>query len=190
MVVVEKPTLDEDLLMHFGIKGMRWGHRKPQPSATGETSGMSTRKKVVIGVSVAAGVAAGAYLLSKRGALPKTKAFESKANRIGFKIAGKVLARVGKTSVKVVTKTAKLSSKVGVKTVTVTGKLGAKITTNVSKATGRNVVSKSKKAGEAIVGTYRKVQVRRALRNSPVTVKSGSRMAQLLMGRIGSAKTP
>lgn len=25
MIVAEKPPLDEDLLMHFGVKGMRWG---------------------------------------------------------------------------------------------------------------------------------------------------------------------
>lgn len=28
MITDEKPPLDEDLLMHFGIRGMRWGVRK------------------------------------------------------------------------------------------------------------------------------------------------------------------
>lgn len=26
--VITKPPLDEDTLMHYGVKGMRWGHRK------------------------------------------------------------------------------------------------------------------------------------------------------------------
>lgn len=30
MIDAEKPPLDDDLLMHFGIKGMKWGQRKAE----------------------------------------------------------------------------------------------------------------------------------------------------------------
>lgn len=80
MLVDEKPPLDEDLLMHFGIKGMRWGHRKPQESgsSSGRSSaapkqGMSTKKKVAIGVGIGVGVAgaaAAAYFLARSGKSP------------------------------------------------------------------------------------------------------------------------
>lgn len=33
--IITKPELNEDLLMHFGVKGMRWGHRKQRPVSTG-----------------------------------------------------------------------------------------------------------------------------------------------------------
>lgn len=34
MITAEKPALNEDLLVHFGIKGMRWGVRKKQQYVT------------------------------------------------------------------------------------------------------------------------------------------------------------
>lgn len=33
--IITKPELNEDLLMHFGVKGMRWGHRKQRPVSLG-----------------------------------------------------------------------------------------------------------------------------------------------------------
>lgn len=65
-IVAEKPPLDDELLMHFGVKGMRWGHRNPDdpPNKT------STTKKVAIGVGVVAGAAAAAYIISRRGKVP------------------------------------------------------------------------------------------------------------------------
>lgn len=73
MLVDEKPPLDEDLLMHFGIRGMKWGQRKARPSGgSGGSSApkqkMSTKKKVAVGLGVAAvGASVAAYILSKRG---------------------------------------------------------------------------------------------------------------------------
>jgi hypothetical protein len=74
MLVAEKPPLDEDLLMHFGIKGMKWGHRKTRSSSssghTGSKQKMSTGKKVAIGAAVVGGAAAAAFILTKTGRLP------------------------------------------------------------------------------------------------------------------------
>jgi len=74
----EKPPLDDELLIHFGIKGMRWGVRKERRSGrSGSSKPMSTRKKVAIGVAtgvaIAGGAVAAAYLLKTRGEvkLPK-----------------------------------------------------------------------------------------------------------------------
>lgn len=39
MIVAEKPPLNEDLLMHYGIKGMKWGTRKSElPGVSSRTS--------------------------------------------------------------------------------------------------------------------------------------------------------
>lgn len=107
MLVAEKPPLDEDLLLHYGIPGMKWGHRKarettgPRRRAAATTTGSSgsgraaapqkkgwsTKKKVVVagaGVGIAVGAAATAYILMKRGGV-KTGAVS--------KIAAKVEAR-------------------------------------------------------------------------------------------------
>jgi hypothetical protein len=77
MITAEKPTLDEELLMHFGIRGMKWGVRKQKPSGgSSSKKGMSTKKKVAIaagGLAVVAGVAATAYLLKTRGGVKVPK---------------------------------------------------------------------------------------------------------------------
>lgn len=74
MIVIDKPALDEDLLVHFGVKGMRWGRRKASSSdGSSDKKPMSTKKKVAIGAGVAAGVAgaaAVAYMMSRRGKVP------------------------------------------------------------------------------------------------------------------------
>lgn len=90
MLVDEKPPLNEDLLMHYGVPGMKWGHRKARETAgprrgsaqapggssrsgraaTPQKKGWSTKKKVAVvgaGVGIAVGAAATAYILAKRG---------------------------------------------------------------------------------------------------------------------------
>jgi hypothetical protein len=73
MLVADKPQLNEDLLVHFGVKGMHWGVRRDRETGGRSGGAAPTRskkaivKKVAIGVGIAAGVAATAYILSKRG---------------------------------------------------------------------------------------------------------------------------
>lgn len=63
-----------DYLIHYGVKGMKWGVRHdPQRSGNGRGSSkkMSTAKKVAIGVAVAAAVAGVTYAAVKTGAAGK-----------------------------------------------------------------------------------------------------------------------
>lgn len=62
----------EDFLEHFGKMGMHWGHRKPQDDSIPKT-GMSTKKKVAIGVGavlLVAGIVAVGIVLKKNGISP------------------------------------------------------------------------------------------------------------------------
>lgn len=92
MITEEKPALDENLLIHFGIKGMKWGVKKngqPRLLPGARTSmnvghkigkkihdarvsradkpKMSTAKKVAIGAAVVGGAAAATFVLTKTG---------------------------------------------------------------------------------------------------------------------------
>jgi hypothetical protein len=74
IVPLEKPGTPEELI-HFGVRGMKWGVRKSQSSgSSGSASNkMSTKKKVAIGVGatvVVAGIVATTYILNKNGKLP------------------------------------------------------------------------------------------------------------------------
>lgn len=58
-------------LCHYGVKGMKWGHRKyqnqdesPKTNRTNKKK-MSAAKKVAIGAAVVASITAGAYIYSK-----------------------------------------------------------------------------------------------------------------------------
>jgi hypothetical protein len=78
IVPLEKPGTPEELI-HFGVRGMKWGVRRSESSgSTGSTGsapkqGMSTKKKVAIGVgigvAVVGGAAAAGYVLGGRGKL-------------------------------------------------------------------------------------------------------------------------
>ena len=54
-----------DYLIHYGVKGMKWGVRNEKESSGQKHQGMSTAKKVAIGVGVAAAVAGVTYISVK-----------------------------------------------------------------------------------------------------------------------------
>jgi hypothetical protein len=74
IVPLEKPGTPEELV-HFGVRGMKWGVRKSQSSGSSGSipKKMSTKKKVAIGVGGAvlvAGAAFATYKLKSNGKLP------------------------------------------------------------------------------------------------------------------------
>ena len=83
----------EDFLAHYGKMGMHWGHRKAQDDTTPRT-GMSTQKKVLIGVGAVlavAGIVAIAVVLKKNGISP-VSAITKTVNGARKMSAGKDLA--------------------------------------------------------------------------------------------------
>lgn len=80
MLLDEKPPLDEDLLAHFGVKGMHWGQRKEKASSAKPKSAQAqmnarlARRRVIAdrttkGVLIVGGAAA-AYMVFRRGSTP------------------------------------------------------------------------------------------------------------------------
>lgn len=202
MLVDDKPSLDESLLTHFGIPGMKWGHRKPDyipvgrsgaagvnygsrpnvrsaanpsaaPRSVPQRQGMSTGKKVAIGVGIVGGAAAAAYFLSKTGTRPMAQSMTSRSNRAGLKMTLSVLKNSGKVSVKslkVGGKVAKVGGKVGFKTTKLAGKGVAKGSTAIAR-------NSYKGASEFISNLKSKPNATSAVR--------GERFGRLLLGEYG-----
>ncbi len=73
MISLEKP--DPADLLHYGVKGMRWGHRKEE--ASGSSSKKSKAKKVALIAGTGAAVAGAAfvgYKLTQSGGSPLSSA--------------------------------------------------------------------------------------------------------------------
>jgi len=200
MFVTEKPPLDDELLIHYGIPGMRWGHRKPEEVSSGvrrvagaapvvkQRRKLSEGQKKAIRGAVAVGAVAGLFILSQRGMTPRGKALQAKTLPIGLNANRRVLGLYGKTAVrsvpKVITttaKTAKVTGKVGVKTAKVGGRLGAW----TGKTIARSTYNAATARGEQIAASYRAYK---AARLAPKPVKLGKRISQSLVDRFGSMR--
>lgn len=88
MITTEKPTLTDEFVAHFGVKGMKWGVRKGyvqrqsqqagREIRVGSGKGTSGEKLRVHGSSSVVGLAVG----PKRAALKRGKLRQAHANRI------------------------------------------------------------------------------------------------------------
>ncbi len=68
--------LNDDILEHFGMKGMRWGVRKERTSESesgGTKEGMSTKKKAAIVGGVLVGAAIAGMIVRSHGSTPMSK---------------------------------------------------------------------------------------------------------------------
>lgn len=68
-MIAEKPELNEDLLIHFGVKGMKWGRRRKRPDEAqrGKVFSKANGVKLAKGAAVVAGVVLVAAVLTKSG---------------------------------------------------------------------------------------------------------------------------
>ena len=204
MLVDEKPPLDEDLLLHYGIPGMKWGQRKapdplvgrrpgmgpPDPTGRSESSAVEPastnrsslaaappRRPMSKGTKVAigiAGVAAASYVLSKYGMKPRAQAMTSSSNRAGARMALGVLKRSGKVGVGTLKRAPGVAK--------VAGKATFKTTRFAGRQATRGVVSVSKASGRSIQTAYNN------LKNTPAkapTSISGKRFGNMLLGSYG-----
>lgn len=81
-VLSDNPTIDE-VIAHFGTKGMKWGTRKSDSSSSTKQP-MSKKKKVAVGVGVgvlAVGAAAVAVVLAKHSRVPVREAIVTIATK-------------------------------------------------------------------------------------------------------------
>jgi hypothetical protein len=89
----------DDVLEHFGIRGMKWGHRKQRSSSSKYGSGTSKKKKVAIGAGIGLaviGAATAAAVLHSRGSVP-VSSISSSSSRNGFRAAIRVIKSSGDT---------------------------------------------------------------------------------------------
>lgn len=186
MLVEDKPPLDDELLAHFGIPGMKWGQRKgyipvgrpggarPAPQSQ-QSQGHALMKKLAIGGGIVAGVAAGAYLLSKTGTRPSARAMTSRSNAAGLKMTMGLLKRTGKMSlsgIKGMPKVAKVGGKAAFKTTRFVGK-------QAGSATKRVAVNSTKTTRDFIE------KMRSAPPSGPAKVR-GEKFGKLLLGQYGT----
>lgn len=141
MIAADKPPLEGVYLAHFGVKGMRWGHRKPEEQAAPRRSGMSPRnQKLVTAAFVAGTVAVGAVMLSRG----NVSVWNSTSNRIalgGAKMSANILGKTGKVIVKGSAKTAKVVGKAGFKAGVGTTKVSSRLAARAAVGASRGIAT-------------------------------------------------
>lgn len=143
MIDADKPPLEEVYLEHFGIKGMRWGVRKPEEKGQGRQHAASPAQKqhtAVKAAAIAGAVLLGAVLL-KRGGVNVVDARSAKIYLAGAKASGRILGKTGKTLIKTSVKGGKIVGKTG-------GKGAIKIGTLIGKGAGKGSIAGVKAAAK------------------------------------------
>lgn len=182
MIAADKPPLEDVYLAHFGIKGMRWGHRKQVPlagprqsSSASQADAVARQHKVMKAAAIGGGVVLAAVLL-RRGGVNLVDARSARVYASGAKATGNILFKTGKTIVKT---SAKLTPTVGkgtVKGVAKVGTLAGKGAYKGSIAAGKGIGQGTAKSG---VEFYNRV----LKKSAASTVKVGSKAMARLSGR-------
>lgn len=213
MLVDEKPSLDEDLLIHFGIKGMRWGVRKPDyiPVGGGQSAGVDygSHPNVRRAANPSASAPRPQYVRPPRGAAPKKHGMSTgKKVAIGAGVvagaaaaayflsktgtrphAQAMTSRSNRLGLKMALGTLKTSGKVSVKGLKVGGKV-AKVGGKVGFKTGKVVGKGAVKGGRAVAvnsykGATNYVQSLKGRPPSGPSVVRGEKFGKLLLGEYG-----
>lgn len=86
----------DDYLEHFGVKGMRWGHRKPQDQSTEpKTTGQKVKKGLKIGGAAAGAVVATSMAITAAQGLKKAHDLMKQYGTTSIKDIFKVLDELG-----------------------------------------------------------------------------------------------
>lgn len=94
-VNVTQEDLDE-YLEHHGVKGMRWGHRKPQDaSAETKTTGQKVKQGLKVGGAVAAATVATSMAITAAQGLKKAHDLMKQYGATSIKDIFKVLDELG-----------------------------------------------------------------------------------------------
>ena len=102
----------DDVLEHFGVKGMKWGVRKQRTTSSSsggsKKEGMSAKKKRAIQVAVVGGALVAGVLLAHQGRT-RLSSTGSAASR-GSSVAGRILSSRGRTSARNVSSAPKITA--------------------------------------------------------------------------------
>jgi hypothetical protein len=103
-----------DVLEHFGVKGMKWGVRKSRQSSESDggdgKSGLSRNKKIVIASAVGVGVGVAAIAIARSRGVTLSSIRSGSTTAKGAKAASNALRSAGSTSAKSIPKSRPLTS--------------------------------------------------------------------------------